>query len=1155
MLSSIAETKDHLRMIFEQCGVNINLASDPFRHNAVIDVGRISKFLEDEFNVKFCLSEISQFDKVLLLCNSIGKLPEWVKELKNINGFILIGTLTNEFMNEITCFKHIQELLLLNTEIRALPASIGDSTELRNLYICDSQIASRKFPDTIGKLEKLRTLVAFGTTITELPDSIGDLEALKVLDISGTAIDALPDSVGKLRNLQTLVISDTLIQRIPDSVSDLDQLDHFYLYGLTIDKMPWFRNCTQGVKVFCNGFDNYIPFSIRHQPAGLFNQPSEIIQQYYDAEKKEINNFKVIFLGYGAAGKTHTSKRMMNHGKLQDYDTQQTDGLDIFEETFFYEGEELVLSFWDFGGQDRMYSMHRCFLTERTCYVVVVSNRLHENLQDQAEYWLRNINIFAKKSSVVIAVNNSEKTYSEGVNTEQLRKQFPEILIGDSVSYSAKCSPENEFNRLTNAVLRQIHHLDSYKMEFPKNWVRILNEIKGNQNDYLSKKQYWKICENNGVNSPDIRKWLLSWFHDLGYCFCNHIDLETGYELEDYQVINPNWISTAMYRINQAHDALNGGRSYVNEIDFEKGTIGQNTLYFLINDNTLGGQSKQTYELNEIEYILEVMRKFKLSYRISSAREFIPVLCKYEKSSDLAGNEFAGAIVYYIKYVYLPETVIHRLMIYLYQNGRGHNLSAVWRHGFCLDIKDLNFIAPKDTLRIIVEMDRGNDMLRMKIWGKTAKDQWKWLRSMLEFITQINLSTNCHVVEEYVEKKKGQQIAHLPLSSILKAKEKGHSVIWSTDGGEYESYSLEELIGETFGSYDAVTESRARQNSVVCPRIGNLGNEGRHGVNILLMVSTEAEEKAITNNENFELRELDNKITYFFKSERGLDIALARGFEYGELDAAIMTQTLYMTLNPKVIAMAGFCAGKRGTHTLGDVVVAEKVFNYDQGKQISKSQIQPQISSYKLDVRIKQKIERYSNDWRSSITINPPKDFELQCFEFLQELSKYPSGVNPKELYSKSKYPNWIDIVQIFLRDHYISQINNGKQISLSSKGTRYLNDLILRFPGGFVSQSPSAMLGVLATGTKVQQWDGIFNYLNSKYERKCSVLDMEGHAMGKIAEFNKCPFIIAKGVGDFAQNGKAFDNRFINYAVYSSYKFLVEFLCDNYAFILNIEG
>ena len=787
---SIAETRDSLQAIFEKYGVNINLASDPFRNHAIIDVWKISRILEEGSERESCLSEISQFSQLLLLCNGIGKLPEWIKELQNINGFILIGAFTNEFMYEVTCFTQIQDLLLLHTEISALPSSIGACTELRNLYICDSQIASRKLPDTIGQLKKLRTFLAYGTTINELPESIG-----------------------QLKNLHTLDISDTLIQRLPDSISGLDQLGHFYLYGLAIDKMPWFRNCTKGTKVFCTSFDHYVPFSLRQQPASLFNQPSEVIQQYYDADKEEINNFKVIFLGYGAVGKTHTSKRMRNHGKLQDYDTQQTAGVDIDEETFVYEGEELTLSFWDFGGQDRMYSMHRCFLTERACYVVVVSNRLHESLQDQAEYWLRNINIFAKRSAVIIAVNNSERTYSEGVNTELLRKQFPEILIGDAVSYSAKCSPENEFNQLTNAVLRQIHHLDSYKMEFPKNWVGIINEIKDSENDYLSKKQYWQICETNGVNSPDVRKWLLSWFHDLGYCFCNHIDPETKDELEDYQVIDPNWITTALYRINHAHDARNGEEDYVDEIDFKKGTIGPSALYFLINDAALGGQAKQPYTRKEIEYILQVLRKFNLSYRISSSREFIPVLCEYERPADLDGNDSDGSMAYFVKYAYLPDNIIRRLMICLYQDG--HELSAVWRYGFCLDIK--NHIDPENTLRIIVEMDRGNDMLRLRFWGKTAKERWEYLEYMKKFIYRINLSMNCRAVEEYIEKRKNEQIAHLPLSSIRKAMERGYTEIWSTDGGEYESYPLEELIGEISGEVSVNSASELVENNPEFP--------------------------------------------------------------------------------------------------------------------------------------------------------------------------------------------------------------------------------------------------------------------------------------------------------------------------------------------------
>lgn len=823
---SIAETKGNLRTFFKQCGVKINLAGNPFRNNAVIDVLKINKILEKESGAESCFLEIDEFENIILLCNNIDKLPGWVKELKNLNGFILLGPLTNEFMNEIAGFKQIQELLLLNIEISVLPSSVGDSTELCDLYICDSQIASCKFPDTIGQLKKLQALVVSGTTINELPTTIGDLESLEILDISNTAIDTLPDAIGKLQNLKTLDISDTMIKRIPDSVSNLNKLEHFYLYGLTIDKMPWFKNCTEGTGVFCYNFDNYVPFSLRHQPASLFYQSREIIQEYYDEDKEEINNFKVIFLGYGAAGKTHTIKRMMNHGILQEYDTRQTDGIDISEETFDYENEKITLSFWDFGGQDRLYSMHRCFLTERACYVVVVSNRLQENLQDQAQYWLRNINIFAKGSSVIIAVNNSEKTYSEGVNTELLRKQFPEILIADSISYSAKCSPEYDFNQLTKAVLKQIHNLDSYKMEFPKNWAGIINGIKNDPNACISKKQYRKICENNNVNSPDIRKWLLSWFHDLGYCFCNHVDPETGDELEDYQVIHPNWITIALYRLNRAHDAINGDNDYVDQIDFEKGEIGLSTLCFLVNDSDLGGKTVKDYTLKDVKYILNVMRKFKLSYRISSSMEFIPVLCNYEKPVDLVTDESDEALVYYIKYNYLPESVIHRLMISLYQHKQ--TLSTVWRHGFCFNINDR--ISQKGALSITVEMNRKDDMLELKILGKTARDRWECLWDILQLIIQINVSINCQILDEYIEKKKNNQIAHLPLSSILKAKEKGHSEIWSTDGGEYESYSLSELIGETIGEesvnnvieiakdnnlkpYDVLIESRMHQNA------------------------------------------------------------------------------------------------------------------------------------------------------------------------------------------------------------------------------------------------------------------------------------------------------------------------------------------------------
>lgn len=418
-------------------------------------------------------------------------------------------------------------------------------------------------------------------------------------------------------------------------------------------------------------------------------------------------------------------------------------------------------------------------------------------------------------------------------------------------------------------------------------------------------------------------------------------------------------------------------------------------------------------------------------------------------------------------------------------------------------------------------------------------DDISWMEG--DFDVTVNILAGLIMAEKYIDKKK------IDIDSFIKGSRNFIERTFDSLASFHPvSLGFVLFIYSNRSTYYPVLENTISSDSTTKLVISSKDLKENKTIDILVMVATEEEEKAITNNEYFEERELDNGITYLIQNNKDFTIALARGFEYGELDAAIMTQTLYMELKPKIIAMAGFCAGKRGKQTLGDVVIAEKIFNYDQGKQIAENEIEPQISSYKLDGRLKQRIERYRNNWRDSITINAPKDFELQCYEFLQELSKHRDGVKPNDFYDRVIYPNWNDIVQLFLMEHYIKKINNDEQILLSRKGYRHLNELVLLFPEGVIPKEPTAMLGVLATGTKVQQWDGIFNYLNSHFDRKCSVLDMEGHAMAKIAEFNKCPFIVAKGIGDFAQNGKKFHNRFINYAVYSSYRFIIEFFKDN---------
>ena len=103
-------------------------------------------------------------------------------------------------------------------------------------------------------------------------------------------------------------------------------------------------------------------------------------------------------MGDGGVGKTHTIMRLKNHGKLEEYKTETTEGIkiDITPYSAEYEGRTFDINFWDFGGQEIMHAMHRCFLTERTCYVVVLSNRAAGDYTPQARRWLQNIQSFAK---------------------------------------------------------------------------------------------------------------------------------------------------------------------------------------------------------------------------------------------------------------------------------------------------------------------------------------------------------------------------------------------------------------------------------------------------------------------------------------------------------------------------------------------------------------------------------------------------------------------------------------------------------------------------------------------------------------------------------------------------------------------------------------
>lgn len=317
-------------------------------------------------------------------------------------------------------------------------------------------------------------------------------------------------------------------------------------------------------------------------------------------------------------------------------------------------------------------------------------------------------------------------------------------------------------------------------------------------------------------------------------------------------------------------------------------------------------------------------------------------------------------------------------------------------------------------------------------------------------------------------------------------------------------------------------------------------NYSDKNVDVLILIATDEEEKAILNNDTWESLTTKNGYTYFVKTE-GLRFALVRAVDMRETEVSVVGQYFIDELKPRYISMAGFCAGQAEKTVLGDVIVPYKIYRYGIGKRVSGEKKYPEIDSFKINPIWKQKVERFGDTWRAKSKIEKPIDYDYQRYIFMKTLSNSKEELIPAKTWKHEEMPDIPRIVDEFKKNNYLS-VNSGK-IVLTEEGKNQIeNELLEKYWGGFKESVPTTKVGVLATGDDVQQWSEIFDELSKNYDRKTIALDMEAHAIGCMASFNNIPYLIAKGVGDYAQNNKAFDNQYIGYACHMACRFIIEF-------------
>lgn len=786
------------------------------------DAKKLLKLLQDmdsgyEPTIEEC-QWLNQIDNVGFNDLGLYELPESIGRIPNLRELNLNRNRLTKLPKVIQHLTNLERLYIGGNPLKGLPDWLSNCFQIRELTIWN--IGLSELPIWLQRLSNLETLNLGWNPLKELPDWLGDFSNLKTLYLVGLNLRSFPSWLQRVTNLNKLWIGANPFQELPDWLGDFRHLQSLQLDSLSLTELPesllrlqipFFRNTKAYVD---NHFKGILleDTELSIQPVSIFDQSRDkspnrqesrrLIEEYFACPKVPIREAKVIFLGEGKVGKTYTIQRLLHNCKNGGYLTEETHGILIEEFHPVKDGETYTVRVWDFGGQDIMHETHRCFLTDRTCYVVMVDTRKNQQTAE-ARRWLRTIQNIAPKAPVRLLVNQINGSQNLNLDYRALKKEF-ENLVGVEYCSSLTASDEEFRAKVEQPILEEALRLDSCKMYLPASWEKVRQSLlnmkntvdeNGKPNYYIDRQIFHRLCDENGVPADEgLRTWLLTWFNDLGVCFSYH--LEDGRErATDYKILDPMWLTSAVYKIIWGKKQNDDGLIDLSEIYTILKVPGSERL----KRDGIPCIAGVTYNKRECGYVLDIMRMFRISYQADKDKEFMPTLCKADSKLEPIPENPIQHAAYKFEYSFLPESVVHRLMIYCYQNLRP---GKRWRKGFWLECGALGLSA------VIRTVGNDENELQIDVYAqKEAFKAWMWLQLITKEIYRINqllkLSTTDYLLAENEEEAKW-----FKRETVWKRRSKGKTL-----QGDETDFDIEELMVLFYGEYYRSEEQKLLDKS------------------------------------------------------------------------------------------------------------------------------------------------------------------------------------------------------------------------------------------------------------------------------------------------------------------------------------------------------
>ncbi len=268
----------------------------------------------------------------------------------------------------------------------------------------------------------------------------------------------------------------------------------------------------------------------------------------------------------------------------------------------------------------------------------------------------------------------------------------------------------------------------------------------------------------------------------------------------------------------------------------------------------------------------------------------------------------------------------------------------------------------------------------------------------------------------------------------------------------------------------------------------------------------------------------------------GLTVALARPTRMGGTATSPTASRLATELKPRCLAMCGVCAGNPGDVALGDVIVAEMTYAYDEGKR-KEGGVEGDHRQYPMAdawVRAAQEFDVVGLPSYGKASAAEARSWILERLYAGDDPVKHPA--RPRYFPGKT----WESRVRDLEKNGLVRR--EGLRLILTDKGHARVEETLF-FATAAPKQLPFRVkVGPIASGNVVVK-DGVtWGHLKDWGVRSVLGLEMEAATIGSIAHRLHIPgWVVVKGVMDHADPRK--DDRYKPFAARASAEVLFKLL------------